>query len=52
MESDTEFFYSVIEDAEEGYWESIHNLDPKFVEMLSETQKQELIQAINKSQQK
>ena len=52
IESDTEFFYSVIEDAEEGYWESIHNLDPKFVEMLSETQKQELIQAINKSQQK
>lgn len=47
-EEDTEFFYSTIENAEDGYWESIDEMDQEFIAMLSETQKQELIEAINK----
>ena len=47
-EEDTEFFYSTVENAEEGYWDSIEEMDQVFIAMLSETQKQELITAINK----
>jgi len=48
IEADTEFFYSLIEDAEEGYYDSIDEMNEDFLSLLSETQKQEIIDAINK----
>jgi hypothetical protein len=48
-QEDDEFFYSTLENAEDGYWDSINDMDQEFVAMLSETQKQELIEAFNKS---
>jgi len=49
IEEDTEFFYSLIEDIEDGSsFESIDDMDEYFLSLLSETQKQEIIDAINK----
>lgn len=48
IEEDTEFFYSLIEDAEEGSYESIEDMNEDFLSLLSDTQKQEIIDAINK----
>lgn len=48
IERDTEFLYSLIEDAEEGYYDSINDMDEDFLSLLSEPQKQEIIDAINK----
>jgi hypothetical protein len=50
IEEDTEFFYTLIEDIEDdSSWESIDDMDEEFIALLSETQKQELIEAFNKS---
>jgi hypothetical protein len=50
QEDDTEFFYNLLEDIEEdSCWESIDDMDEDFIALLSETQKQELIEAINKN---
>tara|TARA_R110000868_G_scaffold408251_1_gene690841 strand:- start:1115 stop:1678 length:564 start_codon:yes stop_codon:yes gene_type:complete len=49
QEEDTEFFYTLIEDIEnDSAYESIDDLDSEFISLLSETQKQELIEAFNK----
>jgi hypothetical protein len=48
IEEDTEFFYSLIEDAEEGSYDSIDEMNEDFLSLLSETQKQEIIDAIEK----
>lgn len=46
---DTEFFYSLIEDIEDGSsYESIEDMDEEFISLLSETQLQELTEAFNK----
>jgi hypothetical protein len=53
QEEDTEFFYTLLEDIEDGSsYESIDDFDEYFLSLLSETQKQELIEAINKSKTK
>lgn len=53
MSEDTEFFYSLIEDIEDdSSYESIDDFDEDFIALLSETQKQELIDAINKFKNK
>jgi hypothetical protein len=50
IEEDTEFFYTLIADIEDdSSWESIDDMDEEFIALLSETQKQELIEAFNKS---
>lgn len=49
QEEDTEFFYTLIADIEDdSSYESIDDLDESFIALLSETQKQELIEAFNK----
>lgn len=48
QEEDTEFFYTLIADIEDdSSYESIDDLDEEFIALLSETQKQELIQAFH-----
>lgn len=47
-EEDTEFFYSVLENIEDGCWDSIDDMDKDFLSMLSEAQLQELTETINK----
>jgi hypothetical protein len=50
QEEDTEFFYTLIADIEDdSSFESIDDMDETFLSLLSETQKQELIEAFNKS---
>jgi hypothetical protein len=50
IEEDTEFFYTLIADIEDdSSWESIDDMDEEFIALLSETQKQELIEAFTKS---
>lgn len=50
---DTEFFYTLLEDIEDdSSFESIDDFDEYFLSLLSEPQKQELIEAINKSKTK
>jgi len=50
IQEDTEFFYTLLADIEDdSSWESIDDMDEEFIALLSETQKQELIEAINKN---
>lgn len=50
QEEDTEFFYTLLADIEEGSsYESIEDMDEEFISLLSETQLQELTEAFNKS---
>ncbi len=48
-EGDSEYFYTVLEDVEDGCWDSIDQMNQDFIDMLSETQKQELIDTFNKT---
>jgi hypothetical protein len=48
-EGGEEFFYYTLENAEDGYWDSIDQLDEDFLSMLSETQIKELTETINKT---
>ena len=42
------FMQSLIEDANEGYWESADELDKDLLEAMTDKDKQDLIDAINK----
>ena len=47
QEGDTEYFNTLLEDIDEGYYDSIDDMDSTFMSLLSEAQTQELITAIN-----
>jgi hypothetical protein len=48
MEDEEEYMQNLLEDASEGYWESLEDLDWELLEIMKKKDRMELIEAVNK----